>query len=133
MKNYKKLRTALFLSLVFLSQNCFALGLGGIILKSEKDSPLNAHILVHSFKLSDIGTISVRNAPKKYFKKYSIESNAYVRALRYKLVFNEENQSIYIDVRHRSPPKKKVLKFVVEVTWEDGKLVKPFTLLVGQN
>lgn len=130
MKNPKFYSLAILLALLVVSAKGNALGLGGIILKSESGNPLNAHILLHSFKQSDLGTISVRNAPRKYYKKYSVSSSPYIRSLRYKLVINKDDHSAYIVVKHKSQPKKKVLKFVVEITWENGKLIKPYTLLI---
>jgi len=105
-----------------------ALGLGDITLHSYLNQPLNAEIPVISDNATDLQSLKVGLASPQDFQRLGVDYGDSLRQLRFALV--RKGGHAFVKVTSEGDFREPFADFVLEVYWENGRLLRQYTLLV---
>ncbi len=105
-----------------------ALGLGDITLHSYLNQPLDADIPLISASSTDLDTLKVGLAPIADFQRLGVQYADSLRQLRFSVV--RKGGNAYVKVTSEGDFREPFADFVVEVDWENGRVLRQYTLLV---
>ena len=120
-------RSIAFLILL-LPLNTFALSLGEISVQSQYAQPLRASISIPSFASKDIDTLSIKLGSEEAYKKMDSERPVWLDTISLGVRVNENNRP-YISIWSEKPVLALGMSLLIEVEWQDGKLVKLYDIL----
>jgi pilus assembly protein FimV len=122
--------TRLFLlSVLLLSSEVWAIGLGDIKLDSALNEPLRAEIALLSASPDELTDLTVTLASAETFTRYGIDRPFYLQGIEFNVVKGGVSGSV-VQVRSRAPITEPFLTFLVEATWSSGRLLREYTVLL---
>ena len=106
-----------------------ALGFGSLKLNSSLNEPLNAEIELLSASSADISSLSVKLASSDAFLRAGIDRTALMGELKF-AVKQHDNGAYYIAVTSKSPVREPFLNFLLEMNWQNGRMLREYTMLL---
>jgi len=106
-----------------------ALGFGSLKLNSSLNEPLNADIELLSATSADVSGLSVNLASPDAFLRAGIDRPALLSELKF-AIQQREDGSYYINVTSRSPVREPFLNFLLEMNWQNGRMLREYTMLL---
>ena len=106
-----------------------ALGFGSLKLNSSLNEPLNADIELLSANSADVSSLSINLASPDAFLRAGIDRPALLSELKFKILQHEDG-SYYINVTTRSPVREPFLNFLLEMNWQNGRMLREYTMLL---
>lgn len=128
-RKWIRIVTALMAVFIMSSSAVFALGVGDINVHSGLNEKLDADIILHSVRPSDIDSIKVALASNAEFAIAGIDRNRILLKLRFKIKQRKDG-SVYIKVRTTEAVREPFLNFLLEVNWAQGRLLREYTVLL---
>jgi pilus assembly protein FimV len=107
-----------------------ALGLGSLKLNSSLNEPLNADIELLSATSADVSSLSISLASPDAFLRAGIDRPALLSELKFAIQQREEDGTYYINVTSRSPVREPFLNFLLEMNWQNGRMLREYTMLL---
>jgi len=120
---------AMFLILMGMTLNTYALGLSHIQVYSKLNEPLNAKINILSIPKGKANTIKVSLASGRAFRRAGLERPFILTKINFK-VQNIGKTSSVINVATQQVVKEPFLNFLVEVSWPGGRILREYTVLL---
>jgi len=114
--------------LVFMPMAAHALGFGNIKLNSSLNEPLNADIALISASQADLGGLKVKLASPDAFLRAGIDRPHFLTGLKFEPV--ERDGNFYIHVSSRKPIREPFVNFLLEMTWDNGRMLREYTMLL---
>jgi len=126
-----KLRTAwVLLLLALVAGPAFALGLGQIEVKSQRDQPLLAEIPIISSDPAELENLQARLASPETFARIGLEPpQGVVSDLQFTVALDAQGRPV-IRVTSAVPVQQPLLTFLIEVDWGEGRLVREYSALL---
>ncbi len=106
-----------------------ALGFGSLKLNSSLNEPLNADIELLSATSADVSSLSISLASPDAFLRAGIDRPALLSELKFKIQQRNDG-SYYINVTSRSPVREPFLNFLLEMNWQNGRMLREYTMLL---
>lgn len=125
---FRKLFLALALVMV-LPTGAYALGLGGITLKSRLNQPLLADIQLRDVQPGDLDKLRVGLGNQHEFDQAGLDRPFLLARLKFKAI-DEGGGRAVIQVTTHDPFREPFVSFLVSVEWPNGKLLREYTLLL---
>jgi len=119
----------LFGLILLFSQSSFALSLGEIKVISTFAQPFLAEIKLPSYTEEEMESIEIHLASKKQFDDQNIEMLPILQKFRFS-VEEKSNGTLYIKVHTKAPVKELSISFLIEVTWQGGRIIKNYDVLL---
>lgn len=116
--------------LVLLSGDVWALGLGEIRLDSALNEPLRAEIELISATPEELANLDVGLASSETFARYGLERPFDLQDIQFEVVSSGRPDGNFIRVTSRSPITEPFLTFLVEAIWQQGRLLREYTVLL---
>ena len=127
---HARLRGALGLLLGVLALPAFALGLGQIRVKSKPGQPLLAEIPIVTSDPTELQGLQARLASPETFRRIGLEPpEGVVSGLRFEPALDQDGKPV-IRVTSAQPVQQAELRFLVEVDWGEGRLVREYSALI---
>ena len=127
MKHPMKLSLAIALALG--SPAAWALGLGGITVKSGLNEPLVAEIVINEAMPGEADGVTASLASAEDFARVGLDLSGVSVPLAFDVVKDREGRAI-IQVSSESPVREPFLSFLVQVSWSKGRLLREYTVLL---
>jgi len=125
-----KLRIAWILALALVAGPAFALGLGQIEVKSQRDQPLLAEIPIISSDPTELEQLQARLASPETFARIGLEPpHGVVSDLQFTIALDAQGRPV-IRVTSTVPVQQPLLTFLLEVDWGQGRLVREYSALL---
>lgn len=115
--------------LAFVPTVSYALGLGGLKVKSALNEPLNAEIDFTSVSKKELSKLSVTLAPRRDFDAAGVDRAPYLGDVRF-AVSKRLNGQPFLQLTSEQPIREPFLHLLVQVEWAGGRLVREFTALI---
>ncbi|MGH8438382.1 MAG: FimV/HubP family polar landmark protein [Pseudomonas sp.] len=131
MLRIRKLVLAIAAASALSSGMAHALGLGELTLKSAQNQPLDAEIELLDVRDLTAAEMAPSLAPPEEFAKAGIERPAYLNDLTFTPVINPNGKSVLRVTSSQALPAPMV-KFLVQVMWPSGRLLRDYSVLVNQ-
>ena len=131
MLRIRKLVLAIAAASALSSGMAHALGLGELTLKSAQNQPLDAEIELLDVRDLTAAEMAPSLAPAEEFAKAGIERPAYLNDLTFTPVINPNGKSVLRVTSSQALPAPMV-KFLVQVMWPSGRLLRDYSVLVNQ-
>ena len=106
-----------------------ALGFGSLKLNSSLNEPLNADIELLSATSADVSGLSISLASPDAFLRAGIDRPALLSELKFKIQEHEDG-TYYVNVTTRSPVREPFLNFLLEMNWQNGRMLREYTMLL---
>ncbi len=116
-------------ALLVLPQGALALGLGSVELRSALNQPLQAEIPLTDISAEELASVRVRAASLEAFERYGLERTALISDLSFDVTRDGAGRPI-VRVRSSRPVREPFLTFLVEATWNRGRLLREYTVLL---
>lgn len=108
----------------------FALGLGKIEVRSQRDQPLLAEIQIISSNPAELDALQARLASPDTFRRIGLEPpQGIVSDLQFAVALDARGRPV-IRVTSNAPVRQSLLTFLVEVDWGQGRLVREYSALL---
>jgi pilus assembly protein FimV len=108
-----------------------ALGLGELTLKSAQNQPLDAEIELLDVRDLKAAEVAPSLAPPEEFSKAGVAFPTYLEDLTFTPVINPNGKSV-LRVTSSQPLPGPVVKFLVQVMWPQGRLLRDYSVLLDQ-
>jgi pilus assembly protein FimV len=108
-----------------------ALGLGELTLKSAQNQPLDAEIELLDVRDLTAAEVAPSLAPPEEFSKAGVAYPTYLEDLTFTPVINPNGKSV-LRVTSSQPLPGTVVKFLVQVMWPQGRLLRDYSVLLDQ-
>lgn len=131
MLRIRKLVLAIAAASALSSGMAHALGLGELTLKSAQNQPLDAEIELLDVRDLTAAEMAPSLAPPEEFAKAGIERPTYLNDLVFTPVINPNGKSVLRVTSSQALPAPMV-KFLVQVMWPSGRLLRDYSVLVNQ-
>ena len=131
MLRIRKLVLAIAAASALSSGMAHALGLGELTLKSAQNQPLDAEIELLDVRDLTAAEMAPSLAPPEEFAKAGIERPSYLNDLTFTPVINPNGKSVLRVTSSQALPAPMV-KFLVQVMWPSGRLLRDYSVLVNQ-
>jgi pilus assembly protein FimV len=125
----RPIKLSLAIALALGSPAAFALGLGGITIKSGLNEPLVAEIAINEAAPGEADGVRANLASAEDFKRVGLDLSGVSVPLAFDVV-KEKSGRTYIQVSSESPVREPFLSFLVEVSWSNGRLLREYTVLL---
>ncbi|TXH70975.1 MAG: hypothetical protein E6Q88_07845, partial [Lysobacteraceae bacterium] len=120
----------LALALAVWSASAWALGLGQVEVKSQRDQPLLAEIPIISADPSELEALQARLASPETFARIGLAPpQGIVSDLQFAVALDPRGRPV-IRVTSSQPVQQPLLTFLVEVDWGQGRLVREYSALI---
>ncbi|MCO7057817.1 FimV/HubP family polar landmark protein [Pseudomonas juntendi] len=131
MLRIRKLVLAMAAASALSSGMANALGLGELTLKSAQNQPLDAEIELLDVRDLKAAEVAPSLAPAQEFSKAGVPFAAYLEDLTFTPVINPNGKSV-LRVTSSQPLPGPVVKFLVQVMWPQGRLLRDYSVLLDQ-
>ena len=131
MLRIRKLVLAMAAASALSSGMANALGLGELTLKSAQNQPLDAEIELLDVRDLKAAEVAPSLAPPEEFSKAGVEFPSYLEDLTFTPVINPNGKSV-LRVTSSQPLPGTVVKFLVQVMWPQGRLLRDYSVLLDQ-
>ncbi|QXI39958.1 FimV/HubP family polar landmark protein [Pseudomonas xantholysinigenes] len=108
-----------------------ALGLGELTLKSAQNQPLDAEIELLDVRDLTAAQMAPSLAPPEEFAKAGVAFPPYLEDLTFTPVINPNGRSVLRVTSSKALPEP-VVKFLVQVMWPQGRLMRDYSVLLDQ-
>ena len=125
----RKLVVFLATALLLMPLGAQALGFGRIVVHSALDEPLDADIELISPTPEDITNLKVKLASPEAYLRAGIDRSSLLDALRFRIRQDDQGK-YYIHVSSKERVKEPFLDFLLEMNWQNGRMVREYTLLL---
>jgi len=106
-----------------------ALGFGSLKLNSSLNEPLNADIELLSATSADVSSLSISLASPDAFLRAGIDRPALLSELKF-AIQQREDGTYYVNVTSRSAVREPFLNFLLEMNWQNGRMLREYTMLL---
>lgn len=131
MLRIRKLVLAMAAASALSSGMANALGLGELTLKSAQNQPLDAEIELLDVRDLTTAEVAPSLAPPEEFAKAGVAYPSYLEDLTFTPVINPNGKSV-LRVTSSQPLPAPVVKFLVQVMWPQGRLLRDYNVLLDQ-
>ncbi|NIE73772.1 LysM peptidoglycan-binding domain-containing protein [Pantoea sp. Ap-967] len=131
MLRIRKLVLAMAAASALSSGMANALGLGELTLKSAQNQPLDAEIELLDVRDLTAAELAPSLAPPEEFSKAGVAYTAELEGLTFTPVINPNGKSV-LRVTSSQPLPGTVVKFLVQVMWPQGRLLRDYSVLLDQ-
>ncbi|BDM24111.1 LysM peptidoglycan-binding domain-containing protein [Pseudomonas sp. LRP2-20] len=131
MLRIRKLVLAMAAASALTSGMANALGLGELTLKSAQNQPLDAEIELLDVRDLTAAEVAPSLAPPEEFSKAGVAFPSYLEDLTFTPVINPNGKSV-LRVTSSQPLPGTVVKFLVQVMWPQGRLLRDYSVLLDQ-
>ncbi|MEX5362762.1 FimV/HubP family polar landmark protein [Pseudomonas guariconensis] len=131
MLRIRKLVLAMAAASALSSGMANALGLGELTLKSAQNQPLDAEIELLDVRDLTTAEVAPSLAPPEEFAKAGVPYPSYLEDLTFTPVINPNGKSV-LRVTSSQPLPAPVVKFLVQVMWPQGRLLRDYNMLLDQ-
>jgi len=131
MLRIRKLVLAMVAASALSSGMANALGLGELTLKSAQNQPLDAEIELLDVRDLTTAEVAPSLAPPEEFSKAGVAYPTYLEDLTFTPVINPNGKSV-LRVTSSQPLPGTVVKFLVQVMWPQGRLLRDYSVLLDQ-
>ncbi|GLO16561.1 hypothetical protein PPUJ20028_51470 [Pseudomonas putida] len=131
MLRIRKLVLAMAAASALSSGMANALGLGELTLKSAQNQPLDAEIELLDVRDLKAAEVAPSLAPPEEFSKAGVAFPTYLEDLTFTPVINPNGKSV-LRVTSSQPLPGSVVKFLVQVMWPQGRLLRDYSVLLDQ-
>ncbi|MDR6714352.1 pilus assembly protein FimV [Pseudomonas hunanensis] len=131
MLRIRKLVLAMAAASALSSGMANALGLGELTLKSAQNQPLDAEIELLDVRDLSAGEVAPSLASPEDFAKAGVAYPSYVEDLTFTTVINPNGRSV-LRVTSSRPVAEPMVKFLVQVMWPQGRLLRDYSVLLDQ-
>ncbi|EKT4466133.1 LysM peptidoglycan-binding domain-containing protein [Pseudomonas putida] len=131
MLRIRKLVLAMAAASALSSGMANALGLGELTLKSAQNQPLDAEIELLDVRDLTAAEVAPSLAPPEEFAKAGVAYPSYLEDLTFTPVINPNGKSV-LRVTSSQPLPAPVVKFLVQVMWPQGRLLRDYNVLLDQ-
>lgn len=131
MLRIRKLVLAIAAASALSSGMANALGLGELTLKSAQNQPLDAEIELLDVRDLTAAEVAPSLAPPEEFAKAGVTLPAYLEDLTFTPVINPNGRSV-LRVTSSKPLPEPVVKFLVQVMWPQGRLLRDYNVALDQ-
>jgi len=131
MLRIRKLVLAMAAASALSSGMANALGLGELTLKSAQNQPLDAEIELLDVRDLTAAEVAPSLAPPEEFSKAGVAYPTYLEDLTFTPVINPNGKSV-LRVTSSQPLPGTVVKFLVQVMWPQGRLLRDYSVLLDQ-
>ncbi|AYG44151.1 LysM peptidoglycan-binding domain-containing protein [Pseudomonas sp. Leaf58] len=131
MLRIRKLVLAMAAASALSSGMANALGLGELTLKSAQNQPLDAEIELLDVRDLTAAEVAPSLAPPEEFSKAGVAFPTYLEDLTFTPVINPNGKSV-LRVTSSQPLPGSVVKFLVQVMWPQGRLLRDYSVLLDQ-
>jgi len=131
MLRIRKLVLAMAAASALSSGMANALGLGELTLKSAQNQPLDAEIELLDVRDLTAAEVAPSLAPPEEFSKAGVSYPTYLEDLTFTPVINPNGKSV-LRVTSSQPLPGSVVKFLVQVMWPQGRLLRDYSVLLDQ-
>ncbi|MBO9549892.1 FimV/HubP family polar landmark protein [Pseudomonas sp.] len=131
MLRIRKLVLAMAAASALTSGMANALGLGELTLKSAQNQPLDAEIELLDVRDLTAAEVAPSLAPPEEFSKAGVAFPSYLEELTFTPVINPNGKSV-LRVTSSQPLPGTVVKFLVQVMWPQGRLLRDYSVLLDQ-
>ncbi|MFJ7009166.1 FimV/HubP family polar landmark protein [Pseudomonas putida] len=131
MLRIRKLVLAMAAASALSSGMANALGLGELTLKSAQNQPLDAEIELLDVRDLKAAEVAPSLAPPEEFSKAGVAFPTYLEDLTFTPVINPNGKSV-LRVTSSQPLPGPVVKFLVQVMWPQGRLLRDYGVLLDQ-
>jgi len=132
MVQVRKLVLAIAAASALSSGMAHALGLGELTLKSTLNQPLEAEIELLDVKDLTAAEVVPSLASPEDFAKAGVDRQAFLNDLTFTPVLNASGKSI-LRVTSSKPLSEPMVKFLVQVMWPNGRLLRDYSLLLDPS
>ncbi len=123
------IKLSLAIALALGSPAAWALGLGGITIKSGLNEPLVAEIAINEAAPGEADALRANLASAEDFARVGLDLSGVSVPLNFAVVKASDGQAV-IQVSSESPVREPFLSFLVEVSWANGRLLREYTVLL---
>lgn len=123
----KLILVTLIVFLTVVSQNTFSLGLKEIQVKSGLNQPLKATVDLMVGDDEDISDLKVALADAQSYKKVGLDKSFVPSGIQVELDKDNPRQ---INVSSNAPITEPIVSLLLDVNWENGKILREFTVLL---
>ncbi len=106
-----------------------AVGFGSLKLNSSLNEPLNAEIELLSVTSADISSMSVKLASSDAFLRAGMDRPALLGEMKF-AIQQHDNGAYYIVITSKSPVREPFLNFLLEMNWQNGRMLREYTMLL---
>lgn len=117
------------LTLLTVTPGAYAAGLGRLTVLSTLGQPFRGEVDLVSLKKEEVASLVARLGSPDAFRQADLPYTAYVSNLRLSLE-KRPNGDPYIKVSAPQPLNEPFIDFMVELSWNSGRLVRAYTALV---
>lgn len=132
MVQVRKLVLAIAAASALSSGMAHALGLGELTLKSSVNQPLDAEIELLDVKDLSAAEVVPSLAYPEDFVRAGVDRQAFLNDLSFTPVLNPGGKSI-LRVTSSKPLSEPMFKFLVQVTWPNGRLLRDYSVLLDPS
>ena len=125
---YKRIHWVVAASLGLFSPALLALGLGGAVVDSYLNQPLDVRVELISQSKSELDSITAGLASADDFELLGLSRSAITVPLYFELV--RETDKPYIRITSELSVNEPVLQVLVEVAWANGRMLREYTLFL---
>ena len=115
--------------LICLPLTANAVGFGSLKLNSSLNEPLNAEIELMSVTSADISSMSVKLASSDAFLRAGMDRSAILGEMKF-VIQQHDNGAYYIVITSKSPVREPFLNFLLEMNWQNGRMLREYTMLL---
>ncbi|MGD9585077.1 MAG: FimV/HubP family polar landmark protein [Lysobacterales bacterium] len=125
----RPLPLSLAVALALGSSAAHALGLGGVVVKSELNQPLRAEIPVIANAPDETKGLTVRLASAEDFARVGLSIGSMSVPLSFDIGKNARGDTIIL-VSSDQPVREPFVSFLIEVDWANGRLLREYSVLL---
>jgi len=125
---YKRIHWVVIAVLGLFSPALFALGLGGAVVQSYLDQPLDVRVELISQSSEELQSITVGLASADDFEMLGLSRSTITVPLDFQLV--TDTAKPYIHISSDQSVNEPVVQVLVEVVWASGRMLREYTLFL---
>ncbi len=125
----RKLVVFLAAAVLLMPLGAQALGFGKVIVHSALDEPLDADIELISPTPEDITNLKIKLASPEAYMRAGID-RPYILGDLHFAIRQDDKGRYYIHVSSKKPIKEPFLDFLLEMNWQNGRMVREYTILL---
>jgi len=122
-------RKVIFFSLLFAPSICLGLSPGRIEVDSFLFQPLHAEIEIAAARTRELNTLSINLAKPEVFRQHGLMYHPALEKLKFRLKRDAHNQS-YIEVLTQESVDQLAISFLLELTWNSGKILRQYDIFL---
>ncbi len=125
----RKLVVFLAAAVLLMPLGAQALGFGKIVVRSALDEPLDADIELISPTPEDITNLKIKLASPEAYMRAGIDRPYILGDLQFRIRQDDQGR-YYIHVSSKKRIKEPFLNFLLEMNWQNGRMVREYTILL---